>query len=230
MDTAQFRAFLQLLSKNVFPVLGTSFQKQDYCPLNLSVSNPELDGVDVSNTSKLESFVNSEIKRQGAKIAFGGYLEQRGIYQRSTYFNQSDPETERNIHLGLDLWIEAGTPVYAPLDGTLHSFNYNTNFGDYGPTLILEHRIGDSSFYTLYGHLSLESLEGKEEGQSFKKGEPIATLGDADVNGNYPPHLHFQIMRDLQGNSGDYPGVTNLRDLEFYQQNCLDPNFLLGIA
>jgi len=229
MDTAQFRALLQLLSKNVFPVLGTNFQKQDYCPLNLSVSNSDLDTVDVSNTPELESFVNKEIKRQGAQIAFGGYLEQRGIYQRSTYFNQSNPDTERNIHLGLDLWIEEGTPVYAPLDGTLHSFNNNTNFGDYGPTIILEHMAEDFSFYTLYGHLSLESLEGKVEGQFFKRGETIATLGDVEVNGNYPPHLHFQIIRDLHGNSGDYPGVTNLRDLEFYKQNCPDPNFLLGI-
>ena len=73
-----------------------------------------------------------------AKVAYGGYLETRSIYQRSTYFNQENPETERNIHLGVDLWIEAGTPIYAPLEGTLHSFKNNTNYGDYGPTIILK--------------------------------------------------------------------------------------------
>ena len=26
----------------------------------------------------------------------------------------------------------------------------------------------------------------------------------AEVNGDYPPHLHFQIINDLQGNFGDF--------------------------
>jgi murein DD-endopeptidase MepM/ murein hydrolase activator NlpD len=229
MNSAQFRAFLSSLSVSHFPLLGPSFRNEDFCHLDLSVHNPELRSVDVSKINDLGQFVNSIISNNRAKVAYGGYLEQRGIYRRSSYFNQSDPDTERNIHLGLDLWIEAGTPVYAPLDGTLHSFKNNTNFGDYGPCLILEHQMESKLFYTLYGHLSLESLEGKKEGQSIKKGERIATLGRPEVNGTYPPHLHFQIIRDLEGNNGDYPGVSNLKDLEFYKQNCPDPNLLLGL-
>ena len=131
--------------------------------------------------------------------------------------------------MGLDLWIEADTPIYAPLNGTIHSFKNNGNYGDYGPTLILKHLIDQIEFYTLYGHLSLASLEGLNVGIEVKQGEQIATLGTAEVNGDYPPHLHFQIIKDLQNFKGDYPGVSNQLGLEFYTQNCPDPNLLLGL-
>jgi murein DD-endopeptidase MepM/ murein hydrolase activator NlpD len=193
------------------------------------VHNKALKDVNLSSVQELDTYIQSVIKKHKAKIAYGGYLESRGIYRRSTYFNQSNPETERNIHLGLDLWIEAGTPVFAPLDGELHSFRNNTNFGDYGPTLILKHGIKEQEFFTLYGHLSLESLQHKKEGQTIQKGEQIATLGAAEVNGQYAPHLHFQLIRDLQGMWGDYSGVSNLKDLDFYKGNCPDPNLLLGL-
>jgi murein DD-endopeptidase MepM/ murein hydrolase activator NlpD len=227
MNPNRFAAFLSSLAPSVYPVLGNSFSRSLYCPLDLSIHNPDLSTIDVSSASALEEYVQSVMAVHRAKVAYGGYLEPRGIYRRSSHFNQSDPRTERNIHLGLDLWIDAFTPVFAPLDGVLHSFKNNTGYGDYGPTLILEHRITDQLFYTLYGHLSAESLDGKKKGQTIGKGEQIATLGTPEVNGNYAPHLHFQLIRDLQGLEGDYPGVSNRRDLDFYKHNCPDPNLLL---
>ena len=229
MSPAQFRAFLSSLSPSVYPILGPDYSDQDFCSLDLSIHNPSLEAVNVASVHELGQFVDTIIANNTAKVAYGGYLEQRGIYQRSAYFNQSDPKTERSIHLGLDLWIAAETPIHAPLSGTLHSFNNNTNFGDYGPTLILEHNIKNATFYTLYGHLSLKSLDGKQVGQAIHRGELIATLGAPEVNGNYPPHLHFQMIRDLQGNFGDYPGVSALNNLEFYKENCPDPNLLLNL-
>jgi murein DD-endopeptidase MepM/ murein hydrolase activator NlpD len=130
----------------------------------------------------------------------------------------------------MDLWIEARSPVFTPLDATVHSFKNNTNDGDYGPTIILEHRIEGVKFHTLYGHLSLESITQLNVGQTFKQGEQIATLGDANVNGDYPPHLHFQIIRDIEDYKGDYPGVCSKKDLTFYLNNCPDPNGLLKLG
>jgi murein DD-endopeptidase MepM/ murein hydrolase activator NlpD len=52
----------------------------------------------------------------------------------------------KNATYGLDLWIKAGTPILAALDGTLHSFNFNAGFGDYGPTIILEHNVENQTF------------------------------------------------------------------------------------
>ncbi|RNC87328.1 MAG: peptidase M23 [Winogradskyella sp.] len=220
-----------LKSLSPFPVLGTSFSKLDFVPLDLSVTNHELKAVDVSSSSDLERFIWNHIKAHNAKVAYGGYLEERGIYNRSSHFNKQVATTERNIHLGLDLWIEADAPIYAPLDGVLHSFKDNNNFGDYGPTLILKHHIDGFEFYTLYGHLSLKSLSGKRVGEPITKGQQIATLGTAEVNGDYPPHLHLQIIFKIEDYQGDYPGVCSLQDLEYYKSNCPNPRlFLEGLV
>lgn len=227
MPTSSFDSVLQSL--DAFPVLGEAFVNDDYIPLDLSVNNPDLQSVDVSSSKDLEDYIWDHIKTNNAKIAYGGYIEKRGIYNRSENFNQNNIETERNIHLGIDLWIEGNTPIYAPLDGELHSYKDNVGYGNYGPTLILKHKFEGITFYTLYGHLSLISLSKIQLGDKITKGQQIATLGTAEVNGDYPPHLHFQVIKDIEDYSGDYPGVSSQKDLEFYKTNCPNPEILLNI-
>ncbi len=227
MTLSKLESILQSL--DICPVLGEIYQKNDFVRLDLSVENESLKGVNVSDANALERYIWNHIKTNNARVAFGGYLEKRGIYNRSLHFNQEDPDTERNIHLGIDLWIEAESPIYSPLDAEIHSFKNNTNYGDYGPTLILKHSIDAIEFYSLYGHLSLASLDGKVIGQTIKKGEQIATLGTAEVNGDYAPHLHFQIIKDMQNHKGDYPGVSNVKELNFYKTNCPNPNLILQL-
>ena len=115
------------------------------------------------------------------------------------------------------------------MDGEVHSFQNNTNFGDDGPTIILKHTVDGFEFYTLYGHLSVASIQNIQVGQKFAKGAQIATLGNASVNGDYPPHLHFQIIKDMQDGYGDYRGVASQKELAFYKENCPDPNLLLRL-
>jgi murein DD-endopeptidase MepM/ murein hydrolase activator NlpD len=227
MQSKNFSDFLKSISSYPLHVLDASIPTYKYVPIDLSESNQALNTVDVSSSSKLEAFVNHHIKKYHALVAYGGYLEIRNIYKRSNHFN-SQAEEERNIHLGIDLWYENETPIFAPLDGVVHSFKNNTNYGDYGPTIILKHNISNIQFYTLYGHLSLTSIEKLKVGQAFKQSEQIATLGDASVNGDYPPHLHFQIIKNIQDFKGDYPGVCSKKDLEFYKGNCPDPVLLFG--
>jgi murein DD-endopeptidase MepM/ murein hydrolase activator NlpD len=209
-------------------VIDDSISYTEYIPLDLSVSNIELSKLAIDDATIFEEFIEEKLLKNKAKVAFGGYNEERNLYKRSTVFNDNQTE-ERNIHIGLDLWIKAGTPVLAALDGTVHSFNYNNNLGDYGPTILLKHSIKDQTFYTLYGHLSLESIATIKVGDFFTKGQQLATLGDASVNGNYAPHLHFQIIKDIATNIGDYPGVCSKKDLNYYLENCPDPNLLLKI-
>lgn len=226
------KAFSQIsthLKQQSLYVLDPSISKADYIPIDLSINNKQLQAIDLSSSEALGIYINTHITSLQAKVAYGGYLETRNIYNRSDYFNASNSETERNIHLGVDLWIAAETPVFTPLDAKVHSFKNNINFGDYGPTIILEHNLEGIRFYTLYGHLSLESLEKIKIGQKFKQGDQIATLGNVSVNGDYPPHLHFQIIKDIQQYVGDYPGVCSKQDLAFYKSNCLDPNLLLKL-
>lgn len=167
-------------------------------------------------------------KKKNAKVAFGGYIEERNLYKRANLFN-SDESEERNIHIGLDLWVESGTAVLAALDGKIYGFDNNAGLGNYGPTIIIEHRIENQFFYTLYGHLSMESIEKIELGSFFKKGEKIGALGDSSVNGGYSPHLHFQIIKDINSYLSDYPGVCSKNTLDYYVENCPNPNLLLKI-
>jgi murein DD-endopeptidase MepM/ murein hydrolase activator NlpD len=210
-------------------VIAESITLNQYIALDLSVLNRKLSQESLGNSTDFETYIEKYLTSNHSKVAYGGYNEERNLYQRSTIFKDLETE-ERNIHIGLDLWIKAGTPILSALDGTIHSFNYNAGFGDYGPTIILEHRIENQIFYTLYGHLSLDSLENVEVGTFFKKGQQIALLGDPTVNGDYSPHLHFQIIKNIENNFGDYPGVCTKSDLTFYLDNCPDPNLLLKIS
>lgn len=209
-------------------VIDTSIPYTDYVPLDLSVNSKELIVYKPKTADEYEVFITDYLSKKQGRVAYGGYLEKRNLYERSSIFN-SVRKDERNIHIGLDLWVNAHTPVLAALDGVIHSFNNNNNLGDYGPTIILKHMLNKYKFYSLYGHLSLESLDLLEIGQIVKKGKQIATLGDASVNGDYAPHLHFQIIQYIQDYIGDYPGVCSENDLEFYKKNCPNPNLLLKI-
>ncbi|MFV8333442.1 peptidoglycan DD-metalloendopeptidase family protein [Flavobacterium sp. GSP14] len=210
-------------------VIDATIDYNQYIPLDISTNNDIFKKQNIDNAADFETYIENYLSKNNAKVAFGGYNEIRNLYKRSGIFNDTTTE-ERNIHIGLDLWIKAGTAVLAAVDGFVHSFNYNTGLGDYGPTIILEHKIEDHKFYTLYGHLSLESIDGIEIGTVFLKGQKIATLGDASVNGDYAPHLHFQIIADISNLFGDYPGVCSKNNLAFYLKNCPDPNLLLKIT
>ena len=222
---------METLFKNIqnVKVIDASISLTEYTPLDLSVSNADLSKRAIENATDFEKYIETILAKNNAKVAFGGYNEERNLYKRSAVFNAAETE-ERNIHIGLDLWIKAGTTVLAALDGKVHSFNYNNNLGDYGPTILLEHQIENQTFYTLYGHLSLESIKDLTIGTVFTKGEPMATLGDAIVNGDYAPHLHFQIIKDIAENKGDYPGVCSKNKRNYYLDNCPDPNLLLKIT
>ena len=213
--------------KNV-KVIDSDIDYSEYVAIDLSANNPDLAAVNLTDTAAFETYIENYLSKNKAKVAFGGYKEIRNLYKRSAVFNAVNSD-ERNIHIGLDIWIKAGTKVIAALDGKIHSFQNNTSLGDYGPTLILEHKLENMTFYTLYGHLSLESLKDKKVGAEVKKGDTIATLGAPPINGDYAPHLHFQIIIDMENKVGDYPGVCSAKDISFYSQNCPDPNIVLKI-
>ena len=218
-------SFLKLKSTKVIDAI---IDYKNYIPLNLNVSNTELAKIDIKSAAEFEIYIEDLFQKKEAKVAYGGYNEKRYLYNQNGHFNNQQAK-ERNIHIGLDLWIKAGTAVIAPLDGTIHSFKNNLGTGDYGPTIILKHELDGMFFHTLYGHLSTESLQDIKIGDLVKQGSTIATLGDATVNGGYSPHLHFQIIKNIANYYGDYPGVCSADDLNYYLENCPDPNLLLKI-
>lgn len=205
-----------------FPVLGQHYTAADYLHLDLSIRNPDFESRNVTTYEGLDAYVQEVLAKQNAKVGYGGYAEHRIFYQQSPLFNDGKAEP-RCIHLGIDLWQTAGTPVYAPLAARVHSFAYNAGVLDYGATIILQHELEASTFYTLYGHLSRASLEGLTTGKAIAKGERFASFGARHENGGWVPHLHFQLMLDMEGKTGDYPGVATKSDAAHYLKNCPNP-------
>jgi len=182
----------------------------------------------LEDTGLFSQYVQSVVKAAGARYGIGGYNEHRTIYVRSQLFDSTAAvEEPRRLHLGVDIWGPALTPVMAPLVGKVHSRGIHNDRGNYGAVLILQHLLGEVEFYTLYGHLSTASVAGKYDGQPVAAGEIIGELGLSAENGDWPPHLHFQVIHDLQGYSGDYPGVCRFSDREKWLLNCPDPAPLL---
>ena len=143
---------------------------------NFTDSNTELTAEIIADTDLFSEYVNQQLKNDGASYGVGGYKENRKLYRRSEMF---DGEEARSLHLGVDVWGPAGTPVYAALGGMVHSFAYNDNFGDYGATIVLLHQLETVAFHTLYGHLSLADISGLSEGAYIARGEIVGHFGAA---------------------------------------------------
>jgi murein DD-endopeptidase MepM/ murein hydrolase activator NlpD len=199
----------------------------DLIHIDLSKSNTALNTIDISDIDAQHRYIFGEIAQQNGVGAVGGYGEYRQWYQRnSTDFGNGDEA--RVIHIGTDVWLPTKTPLYAPLAGKIHSFANNDGEANYGPTIILEHSPSDDTFYTLYGHLSLDSLKNIEVGQRFEAGELLGFIGNPNENGGWPPHVHVQAMVDMLGLQGDFPGVCRHYETKFYLDFCLNPA-LLGL-
>ena len=208
-------------------VVPFNWSEDTFLRLDFTNQNLDLEHINLQNSELFSKYVFGKLQDENAVVGVGGYDEHRTIYSRSAHFQQTDEP--RCIHLGIDIWAAADTPVFAPLAGRVQSFANNANFGDYGPTIVLEHQLENQTFYSLYGHLSLESLEGLYEGKIIEKGQQIATFGNFPINGDWPPHLHFQLITDMLGMKGDFPGVCTLRERDFFLQLCPNPNLILGI-
>jgi 4-aminobutyrate aminotransferase-like enzyme/Ser/Thr protein kinase RdoA (MazF antagonist) len=199
---------------------------------DLSVGSAFL-GADPSaaETPALTEKIFSEMKRAEVSVGVGRYNEPRLLYT-SPFFGASDDRTQerRTIHLGIDLFVEPGTSLHAPLDGVVHIVANNSAPLDYGPLVILRHKTGGGEeFFTLYGHLGKDSLENLTVGQQITRGQTFARVGSAQENGGWAPHVHFQIILDLLELGGNFPGVAYASQRAVWTGLSPDPNLLLGI-
>jgi len=220
------------------PIVPFNAAKDKLLLLDFTEKNTDLTDTVLLDTTKFSQYIHGKLETSKAKYGIGGYAEHRTIYKRSDLFNATKKmplksphieEEPRRFHLGIDIWGKPFTPVMAPVEGMVHSFAFNNVFGDYGATIILSHHLSGISFYTLYGHLSLASIRNLKEGDTINKGDVFAEFGIPQENGNWPPHLHFQIIRNMQGLKGDYPGVCKYSEKDIYMDNCPDADLILGM-
>lgn len=195
-------------------------------PFDFTAANKELNPEILADTSLFSNWIEQKLADHQCRYGIGGYAEHRTIYARSAHFDTV--EEPRRLHLGVDIWGPAGTPVYNFHDATVHSFKFNDHFGDYGATIILKYSINGLDFHALYGHLSLDSLLGLEEGQFIPEGVPFAAFGIKEENGYWPPHLHFQLIFNMTTLKGDYPGVCQFSKKDLYLSNSPDPALILN--
>ena len=199
---------------------------------DLSVGSTFL-GADLgaSVTPAVTEKIFHEIKRAGAVAGIGRYDEARLVYTSPLFGASGNPTDERRtIHLGIDLFVEPGTPIRAPLDGVVSILANNSAPLDYGPLVILRHEIGEGEeFFTVFGHLTKDTLTGLTVGQRIARGENFARVGATSENGGWAPHVHFQIILDLLGLGADFPGVAYASQRGVWTALSPDPNLLLGI-
>ena len=160
------------------------------------------------NVEQFSRLIDRYMATKGCRFAFGRWGERRDIY-RSDLFSVEDGQPMRDVHLGVDIFCAPGSPIAAPLDGKIYARATNDRELDYGPLLILEHESAAGvPFFTLYGHLDARSTARWNRGDGVSAGEIIARVGAPPENGNWPPHLHFQLILDLLGLETDFPGVA----------------------
>lgn len=219
----------QMALTDIHPLIAFDPTAMGLLLMDFTSENKALTADVLEDTNAFSGYVSQTLADAHAQFGIGGYNEHRTVYKRSRVFDAAEGQEPRSVHLGIDIWGAAGTPIFCPINGVVHSFAFNHAFGDYGATIILHHPLNGIEFYTLYGHLSLKDIERLQVGKQISAGTVFAHFGKPEENGFWPPHLHFQVMLDMEGKKGDYPGVCSLSTRAHYLNNCPDPNEILRL-
>jgi murein DD-endopeptidase MepM/ murein hydrolase activator NlpD len=218
-DSAALQAWLDSADFSAAPVIALQGKSivLDLSAGSLALGEP-LDNIDVQHFGQL---IDERLQRDGAVLAYGRWGERRALYNNDNFGTSN--EERRTIHMGVDVFCAAGTAVCTPLDGVVEIVANNEQELDYGPLLVVRHTAPDrQAFFTLYGHLGPDCLVDRRPGEALRAGDRIATVGAPPGNGNWPPHLHFQLILDLLDLGRNFPGVA--RASEQARWLALSPN------
>jgi len=173
LDKETLLEYLRSLRLLASPIIATDGRAT---VLDLSVGS-RLRGREIDNlgVAEFSDLIDEVMRDADTDFAFGRYAEPRELYSNENFASNETSEN-RTIHMGLDLFCAADTPIHAPLDGTVELLENNARELDYGPMVVLRHATDTGQvFYTLYGHLSLDTLNAIEQGQEVRAGEQITT-------------------------------------------------------
>ena len=225
-----YKHFIDWVKKQSFSLLDLfpTVDNGEVMLVDMSVESTWLGHETEYNDNDVMAFKIGQLQSKNPHaIIAGGYLEPRPLYVTDAYKTEgNNGSVFRSVHLGVDFWLPTHTPVHALFDGEVEVAINCAGDKDYGGLIILKHNIDKYSFYTLYGHQSVDSVTNLKKGDIIKKGQKISELGAPEENGNWETHLHFQIMLDMLGNEKDFPGVTYPHQVDVWKSICPDPNIL----
>lgn len=128
---------------------------------------------------------------------------------------ESPPKMYYSSHSGSDFYLDFGTPVKASYSG-IASYYYCESCGN---SIKIDH---DNGYQSIYMHLQSTGLVTTDSPVWVDTGQIIGLVG---LTGNTSgPHLHFEIMRDINGDGifNDYPhGRTD--PFGWFGETKLDP-------
>jgi 4-aminobutyrate aminotransferase-like enzyme/Ser/Thr protein kinase RdoA (MazF antagonist) len=226
-------SWLEVNGRHAAPIAGVDLRTVPVLGLDLSAGSPLVSSDPAGNAAgPLTRRVWAAMDEAGVTIGAGGYDEARLLYAAPAFGEGAPTDERRTVHVGLDLTIAPGAPLYAPFDGVVHGFEDASARLDYGPVIVLRHDIpGDEplSFFTLYGHLTRASLDGLQVGTRVTAGERFAAVGAPPENGDWWPHVHLQVITDMLDVPCNVDGVAPASQRQTWLALCPDPNLLLGI-
>ncbi|MGK0414159.1 MAG: Ser/Thr protein kinase RdoA (MazF antagonist)/murein DD-endopeptidase MepM, partial [Polaribacter sp.] len=238
-NTCSYRAhpnqqkFENWTKENTFSLseLFPTINRTEIHHLDLSVASAFVGHQKEFNNLDLFQFKIDQLQKEvPTKILAGGYLEPRNLYTSTEYDTIGNcGKQSRTIHLGIDFWLPENTPVHALFDGEVVIVENDIGDKEYGGLIVLKHQLKDFCFYTLYGHNTAASVLRHQIGNTIKKGEQVAVLANYPENGNWAPHLHFQVMLSLLDYKNDFPGVAYFNQIDVWKSVCPDPNLLFKL-
>lgn len=106
---------------------------------------------------------------------------------KASYYNSLNsgfgPRWGGKMHMGIDLGLRIGAPVYAAFDGKVRYAKFHT--GGYGNLVVVRHCNGLETYYAHLDEISVEPNEMVSAGQ-------IVGLGGTTGRSS-GPHLHFEV-------------------------------------
>ncbi len=232
VDDGPFAAWMETNAHRCAPVLGVPMTPDTALPIDWSVTSP--DAGDPTRAPAIDVATRDVLRRledSGLRFGVGRYGEPRLVYTAPEFVVPTNRGPgARTVHLGVDLTAPPGTTVHALLAGEVVRIDDEAIAGGYGPVVTLRHAPDDGPvFYTLSGHLSERTPDDVVPGDVVAPGDTIGTIGTPSGNGGWTPHLHFQIILDLLGVDGPFPGVALPDEWDLWSQVCPSPATALGL-
>lgn len=160
-----------------------------------------------------------------APLWLGRHGEPRLIYTAPAFTGATKSDNRRTVHLGLDLFAPAGSPLAAPLAGEVVRAGYEDGRLGYGGMVVLRHETEAGRFFTLWGHLAAGCAR-LAPGTRIAAGEVFAHIGAPGENGGWAPHLHLQLAFH---DDADWPGVADPDDRALALARFPNPAALLNL-